>query len=91
MAVATTLAGLDELRAQMRGDVLTQRDAAYDEARKVYNGSIDRYPAAVARCADAADVSAAITYAGEQGLEIAAAALGPRGSQDAARAGRRRL
>jgi FAD/FMN-containing dehydrogenase len=71
MAVATTLAGLDELRAQMRGDVLTQGDAGYDEARKVYNGSIDRYPAAVARCADAADVSAAITYTREQGLEIA--------------------
>jgi FAD/FMN-containing dehydrogenase len=71
MAVATTLAGLDELRAQMRGDVLTHGDAGYDDARKVYNGSIDRYPAAVARCFNAADVSAAISYAREQGLEIA--------------------
>ncbi len=71
MATDTTLAGIDELRAQLRGELITQDDDGYDEARKVYNGSIDRYPAAIARCADAADVATAIGFARAQGLEIA--------------------
>src|SRR5438093_448328 len=37
MATVTTLAGVDELRAQLRGDVITPEDAQYHEARKVYN------------------------------------------------------
>jgi FAD/FMN-containing dehydrogenase len=70
MATATTLAGLDELRAQLRGEIITPDDERYDEARKVYNSTIDKYPAAIARCFDAADVSAAIGYAREQGLDV---------------------
>ncbi len=71
MATDTTLAGIDELRAQLRGELITQDDDGYDEARKVYNGSIDRYPAAIARCADAADVATAIGFARAQELELA--------------------
>jgi FAD/FMN-containing dehydrogenase len=80
MATATTLAGVDELRAQLRGELLTQDDAGYDESRKVYNGSIDRYPAAIARCADAADVATAIGFARAQGLEIAVRSGGHSGA-----------
>jgi FAD/FMN-containing dehydrogenase len=70
MATATTLAGLDELRAQLRGEIITPDDERYDEARKVYNSTIDKYPAAIARCYDAADVSTAIGYARQQGLDV---------------------
>jgi FAD/FMN-containing dehydrogenase len=70
MATATTLASLDELRAQLRGEIITPDDERYDEARKVYNSTIDKYPAVIARCFDAADVSAAIGYAREQGLDV---------------------
>jgi FAD/FMN-containing dehydrogenase len=71
MATAETLSGLDELRTQLRGEVIAPEDTGYDEARKVYNGSIDKHPAAIARCVDAADVSTAVGFAREQGLDIA--------------------
>src|SRR5215216_6328754 len=71
MATDTTLAGIDELRAQLRGELITPNDERYDEARMVYNGSIDRHPVAVARCADPADVATAIGYARAQELELA--------------------
>jgi FAD/FMN-containing dehydrogenase len=70
MATATTLAGLEELRAQLRGEIITPDDERYHDARKVYNSTVDKYPAAITRCFDAADVSTAIGYAREQGLDI---------------------
>ncbi len=60
-----------ELRSTMRGDVLTRTDDKYEAARKVYNGSIDRRPAIVARSVDAADVMAAVGFARERRLTLA--------------------
>jgi FAD/FMN-containing dehydrogenase len=71
MATLTTLAGLDELRAQVRGGVITPDDAGYDEDRNVYNAMIDKRPALVVRCRDAGDVRAALAYARQHGLDIA--------------------
>ncbi len=59
------------LRSRMRGDVVGATDANYDDSRRVWNGSIDRRPLAVARCLDEADVQAAVRFATEQGLEVA--------------------
>ena len=59
------------LRSRMRGEVVDVADPAYDESRKVWNGSIDRRPLLVARCVDEADVQAAVRFATERGLEIA--------------------
>ena len=39
--------------------------------RKVYNGMIDRHPALIARCADVADVIAAVNFAREHDLLVA--------------------
>jgi FAD/FMN-containing dehydrogenase len=45
-----------ELRASLRGEVIARPDAAYDDARRVWNGLVDRRPAVIARCRDVADV-----------------------------------
>src|SRR4051812_41204055 len=45
--------------------------AAYEQARHVWSGSIDRRPAAVARCLDGDDVAAAVSATIELGLPLA--------------------
>lgn len=57
--------------ARMRGPVILPDDPSYDEARALYNAAIDRYPAVIAQCLDAADVMAAVSFGREQGLRIA--------------------
>jgi len=57
-------------RSQFRGAVIEPTDAGYEEARKVYNGMIDRKPRAIARCADAGDVMAAVRMAKANGLRV---------------------
>jgi len=54
---------IDRLRAALRGDVVEPTSPGYDEARRIYNGMIDRRPAMIARCADVADVMAAVRLA----------------------------
>jgi FAD/FMN-containing dehydrogenase len=49
--------------AQIGGGVLGAADAAYDEARKVWNGTVDRRPALIARCMNDSDVQAAVRFA----------------------------
>lgn len=58
-------------KAQLRGDLIHPDDVAYDDARKVYNGMIDKRPALIARSADVADVIAAVNFGREHGLTIA--------------------
>jgi FAD/FMN-containing dehydrogenase len=72
MRCMTQLLGsaLDELRGTFTGQVITQADSAYDTARMVWNADIDRHPAMIARCLNAADVSAAVIFARQQELEI---------------------
>ncbi len=69
MASAVTVKA-GKLKDQLNGRVLLPDDGGYDEARKVWNGMIDRRPAAILRCADADDVVRAIVFAREGGAEI---------------------
>jgi FAD/FMN-containing dehydrogenase len=57
-------------RGQFRGEVIEPTDARYDEARKVYNGMIDRKPRLIAQCADPADVMTAVRMARQNGLKV---------------------
>ncbi len=59
------------LRTKIRGDIIQPGDPQYDTARKVYNAMIDKHPALIVRCVDAADVSNAVNFGCEQGLDIA--------------------
>jgi FAD/FMN-containing dehydrogenase len=66
---ATVLYG--ELAAGLRGDLIVPGDPGYDEARAVYNGMIDKRPAAIARCRDVADVLACVRFGCQHGVEMA--------------------
>jgi FAD/FMN-containing dehydrogenase len=61
----------DPLRSHLRGDLLEPGTPAYDEIRVVWNGMINRCPAAIARCRNAADVSACVNFARTNGLLLA--------------------
>ena len=52
-------------------EYLRPGDAGYDDARRVWNGTIDRYPALVARCRSTDDVAGAVRMATTTGLELA--------------------
>jgi len=52
-----------DLVHRLRGQLLTPGDRGYDDARSIFNGMIDRKPALIARCADAADVVHAVKFA----------------------------
>src|SRR5229473_5172975 len=56
-------AAVQDFAAGLRGPLLRPGDGKYDEARKVWNGMIDRRPALIARCAGVADVIAAVRFA----------------------------
>ncbi len=59
------------LRQAIRGQVLVPDEPGYDEARRVWNGTVDRRPALIARCADATDVQRALGFAVEHDLPVA--------------------
>jgi len=71
MATTDTGAGqLDELRGAFSGSILEPGEPGYDDARAIHNGLIDRRPAVIARCRNAADVADAVRYGRAAGLEI---------------------
>lgn len=53
------------------GAVIQPGDAAYDHARRVWNGMIDKRPALIARCTAVADVTACVEFARTHGLVVA--------------------
>jgi FAD/FMN-containing dehydrogenase len=61
----------DNLRARGTGALLTPGDAAYEEARAIWNAMIDRRPAAILRCDGPEDVAAGLAAASEAGLPVA--------------------
>jgi FAD/FMN-containing dehydrogenase len=54
-----------------RGDVIAPGRDGYDDARVVWNGTVDRRPRLIARCRSTADVVAAVRFARDRDLEIA--------------------
>jgi FAD binding domain len=62
---------IEEFKASLRGELLRPSDAGYDEARKIWNGMIDKRPALIARCTGAADVIQAVNFARNNDLLVA--------------------
>jgi len=50
------------LKASLRGELIQRDDQGYEEARKLYNGMIDKRPLLIARCADVADIISAVRF-----------------------------
>ena len=67
---------LSELAETLRGQLLLPDDDGYDAARAVWNGMIDRRPAAIARCESPADVLACVRFARSSGLPLSVKAGG---------------
>jgi FAD binding domain-containing protein len=62
---------ISELAGSFAGAVIAPGDPAYDDARQVWNGAIDRRPALIARCGGVPDVVAALRHARERDLLVA--------------------
>ena len=58
-------------RLEFAGELLCPDDAGYDDARRIWNGAIDRRPALIARCRDKTDVVAVLRHAREHDLAVA--------------------
>jgi len=66
--VVLTGAEVNELRAALGAKLLLAQDAGYDQARRVWNGSIDRHPALIARCESRQDIVHAVQFASAHSL-----------------------
>src|SRR5919198_5951852 len=75
MGIATDISldesAVAELEASLRGPLIRPVDPMYDDVRRIWNGSIDRRPALIARCTGVADVIAAVRFARQTGLDVA--------------------
>src|SRR3954462_4812326 len=76
-AVAIRSVPADHLRQAFGGEIILPGDTGYDEARRVWNGMIDRRPALVVRPRNVADVTAAVRFARDTDLPLAIRGGGP--------------
>src|SRR5262245_60974078 len=64
-------ATIGEFKKSLRGELILRDEPRNEEARKLYNGMIDKRPLLIARCVDVADVVTAVNFGRDQGLLIA--------------------
>ncbi|MEM7226669.1 MAG: FAD-binding oxidoreductase [Pseudomonadota bacterium] len=69
--VTLTAEIVEVFESRLRGALIRPSDSAYDEARQVYNAMHDRRPALIVQARDAADVTAAVGFARDEGLALA--------------------
>jgi FAD/FMN-containing dehydrogenase len=70
-APTTAIESAAVLAERLTGDVIGPAHRDYDDARRIWNGMIDKHPAAIARCVDADDVATAVRFAVEHELPLA--------------------
>lgn len=69
-------AAIRELKTGLRGQVIQPGEPGYDQARRIFNGMIDRRPSVIARCAGAADVIQAVRFARRENLVVSVRGCG---------------
>ena len=62
---------LEEFRRGIRGKVVDPKASAYDDARVIWNATIDRRPALIVKCEEAGDVLRCVQFARDHGLLVA--------------------
>ncbi len=70
-AMVLGVSTIEELRSRLGGELLSPGEDGYDDARKIWNGSIDKRPGLIARCSGVADVIAAVQFARDHELLVA--------------------
>jgi hypothetical protein len=70
---ATSIAesAIEELRSRLAGEIVDPAHPDYDQARRVWNGMIDRRPALIVRCGTVGDVVEALAFARDSGILLA--------------------
>src|SRR3990172_13037462 len=71
---------VEAFRRSFRGELLRPGDTAYEAARKIWNGGIDRRPSLIARCTGTADVVQAVRFARARDLPTSVRGGGPAGA-----------
>jgi len=54
---AIKVEALQDFKAHLHGELLVPDDEGYENARRVWNGMIDKYPALIVRCTDVSDIA----------------------------------
>lgn len=67
----STSSAVEGLRGAIRGQVLLEGTAGYDDARRIWNAMIDRRPGIIVRCVGVSDVRRAVNFARENDLLLA--------------------
>lgn len=62
---------VEDFRTALRGELVLAGDAGYEDARKVWNGMIDKRPALISRCLGASDVITSVNFARDNNLLVA--------------------
>lgn len=60
-----------QLRRTIRGELVVPDDSGYDRARRVWNGMVDKTPAAIVYCAGSDDVVTAVNFTRSRNLPVA--------------------
>jgi len=67
----STIFSTENLRSSIQSEVIAPGDSAYEEARKVFSGTIDRKPAAIVRVQNSDDISRVVLFAKDHNMELA--------------------
>src|SRR6476659_7391673 len=62
---------IEQMGSALKGQILLPGNTAYEEARKIWNATIDKHPGAIVRCSTTADVVQAVKFAREHGILVA--------------------
>ncbi|MDX1522291.1 MAG: FAD-dependent oxidoreductase, partial [Anaerolineae bacterium] len=61
---------LERLETSLAGQLVRPSDSSYDQARQVWNGAVNRYPALIVRCQTSRDVLLAVNFASDHSLPV---------------------